>query len=169
MKKSLIIAFLVMIGMVVSLNASPIECSKTPVGTQLAKQIEAKNIAKAKTLLEQFKTEVKVYLAKCGNSKDKFEETSIMILTYQDRLSDIESDGQNASSNVDCSNVPDAKAFTTAFASGVASKIEKSYQAYEKASQEYLEHFASHESYEMVYEDSLFHQDDYEAWKKAHK
>lgn len=169
MKKSLIVTSLVMIGMVVCVDASPIECSKTPVGMELAKQIEAKNITKAKTLLEQFKTEVKAYLAKCGNSKDKFEETSVMILTYQDRLSDLETEIQEGPSKVDCSHVPDAKGFTKAFASGVASTIEKSYQTYKKASQEYLDNCASHEAYEMVFEDSLFHQDDYEAWKKAHK
>jgi len=74
---------------------------------KLAKTIEAKDVVTAKTLLQEFKMDVKAYLDNCDNSKEKFEETSVMILTYEDRLADVESDLKNASApKVDCSKVP---------------------------------------------------------------
>ena len=110
--KNICAILLAVSGFTVMLSA---ECSTTPVGMELAKTIEEKDIAKAKTLLKVFKKDVKTYLDKCDKSKEKFEETSVLILTYEDRLADVEADLKNASAaKVDCSKVPSGKAMETA-------------------------------------------------------
>lgn len=155
MKKILAIA--VLVGGLTS--AFSIDCSNTPVGMELAKTIEAKDAAKAKTLLKAYKADVKAYLDKCDKSKEKFEETSVMILTYEDRLADVESDLKNATApKVDCSNVPSGKALDAAGDKGTAKKL---YAKYKKDAEAYIESCAAHEQYEIVFEESLLYEDEY--------
>lgn len=131
---------------------------------ELAKYIEAKDVSKAKTLLEAYKAEVKSYLESCKN-KDKFEETSIMLHTYEDRLADVEYDLSKKQHSIDCSNVPQSKKLDEAFESKKASEIEVAYKRYKQNAADYLEHCASHAEYEMVYEASMLHDESYDTWK----
>lgn len=151
---------IVLIGLVIGGITSVFgaDCANTPVGMELAKTIEAKDVAKAKTLLKAFKTDVQAYLDNCDKSKEKFEETSVMILTYEDRLADVESDLKSASApQVDCSKVPSGKSLEAA--SGDAAK--KLYASYKKDAQAYLESCASHAEYETVFEESLLYDEQY--------
>lgn len=167
MKKIVTIASIVTFGFTSLMGGSKVECNHTPVGMELAKTLEAKEIDKAKQLLKKFKEEVKNYLAHCDNSEAKFEETSVMILTYEDRLADLEYDQKKVHKTVDCSLVPDAKALDNAFKEGDKKKINSTYEAYKDASEAYLDHCATHAEYEMVYESSLLHEEEYETWKKS--
>ncbi len=151
-------------------SAYSVDCANTPVGMELAKSIEAKDVAKAKTLLKAFKADVQTYLDNCDKNKEKFEETSIMILTYEDRLADVEADmNSKPEANVDCSKVPDSKAVEEAFKSADASKIKDQYSKYKAEAESYLEHCASHEEYEFVFEESLLHEEAYAKWEKNGK
>lgn len=155
MKKSLVIG--IVLGGLTS--AFSVDCAHTPVGMELAKTIEAKDIDKAKTLLIAYKSDVKKYLDKCDKSKEKYEETSVMILTYEDRLADIESDLKNASGvKVDCSKVPNGKAIEAAGNKDAAKKV---YLSYKKDAQEYIDNCASHAEYEVVFEESLLYEEMY--------
>jgi len=166
MKKTVILPYLIL-GFISLLSASEVECKNPPIGMELAKTLEAKDLAKAKLLLKVFKKDVKVYLASCANSKDKFEETSVMILTYEDRLSDFEADMKNdISKKIDCSNVPDSKALDKAFKKDNAPEVKSLYAAYKNASENYINHCAEHEEYEIVFEESLLHDEAYDEWKK---
>ena len=140
------------------------ECSSMPIGMELAKSIEAKEVPKAKGLLLQYKTDVKTYLAKCDQSKEKFEETSVMIHTYEARLSDIEYDLNNAGVNTDCSNVPSSTTLENAFKSKNAAEIKTQYATYKKNAKNYIENCASHAEYETVYESSMFCDEMYDEW-----
>ncbi len=136
-----------------------VDCGNTPVGMELAKTIEAKEIDKAKTLLKAYKADVKAYLDKYDKSKEKFEETSVMILTYEDRLSDVEADLKSASApKVDCSKVPSGKALDAAIDKATAKKL---YAKYKKDAEGYIESCAAHEQYEIVFEESLLYEDEY--------
>jgi hypothetical protein len=126
---------------------------------ELAKTIEAKDITKAKTLLKEFKSDVQTYLDNCDNSKEKFEETSVMILTYEDRLADVEADLKSAAgAKVDCSKVPSGKAMETAPDKEAAKKL---YVTYKKDAQEYIDSCATHADYELVFEESLLYDEEY--------
>lgn len=141
-------------------SAFSADCANTPVSMELAKTIEAKDVAKAQTLLKAFKTDVKIYLDNCDKSKEKFEETSVMILTYEDRLADVEADLKNASAaKVDCSNVPSGKAMESAANVDAAKKL---YVIYKKDAQEYIDNCATHAEYEVVFEESLLYEETYE-------
>jgi Na+-translocating ferredoxin:NAD+ oxidoreductase RnfC subunit len=137
-----------------------------PVGMELAKNIEAHKIPKAKKLLVQYKEDVKNYLASCDQSKDKFEETSIMIHTYEARLEDVEYDMTHEASNTDCSKVPDSTKLEAAFKSKETAQIKALYEAYEKDAHHYINDCASHAEYETVYESSMMFDEEYEAWHK---
>lgn len=151
-------------------SAFGIDCANTPVGMELAKTIEAKDVAKAKTLLKAYRADVEDYLDNCDKSKEKFEETSVTILTYEDRLSDVEADLKaKPAENVDCSKVPSEKAIQEAFKSADATKIKTQYAAYKTASENYLEYCTAHEEYEFVFEASLLHEEAYIKWEKSAK
>jgi len=169
MKKIVTVSYLVF-GLISLLNASQVECKSSPVGMELAKTLESKDIDKAKVLLKKFKADIKKYLDTCDNSKDKFEETSVMILTYEDRLADFESDlKSNSVKKIDCSSVPDSKALDEAFKQDDATKIKAYYETYKKDSEGYLDLCAAHEEYEMVFEEALLHEETYAEWKKSLK
>lgn len=134
-------------------------CSNTPVSMELTKMIKAKDVTKAKILLQAYKEDVKTYLNTCDKSKEKFEETSVMILTYEDRLTDIEADLKRASgSQVDCSNVPSGKAMETAANKDTAKKL---YATYKKDAETYIENCATHAEYEIVFEEALLYEEQY--------
>jgi len=140
-------------------SAFSADCANTPVDMELAKTIEEKDVAKAKTLLKAFKADVQKYLDNCDKSKEKFEETSVMILTYEDRLADVEADLKNASgAKVDCSKVPSGKAMETAGNEDAAKKL---YVSYKKDAQDYIDNCASHVEYELVFEESLLYEEEY--------
>ena len=167
MKKTLMANITIAFGLTLSLNAAKVDCAHSPVGMELAKTLEAKDIDKAKSLLKKFKADVKTYLDNCGNSKDKFEETSVMILTYQDRLEDFEADlNSNSAKKIDCSKVPDAQALKEAFKADDVNKVKTLYVTYKKDSESYLDLCAAHEEYEMVYEEALLHEETYAEWEK---
>jgi len=142
------------------------DCSKMPLGMELAKKIEAHEVAKAKKLLVQYKEDVKNYLAACDQSKEKFEETSIMIHSYEAKLEDLEYDMNKADHGTDCSVVPSSVALEKAFKTPDAVKIKALYTKYKTASHNYIEHCTSHEEYETVYEASMMCDEEYEAWSK---
>lgn len=170
MKKTFIVNMTVAFGLTLSLNAAQVDCANSPIGMELAKTLEAKDLDKAKVLLKKFKADVKTYLDSCGNSKDKFEETSVMILTYEDRLADFEADMKNNSANkMDCSKVPDSKALDKAFKDGDSNKIKDLYATYKRDSEGYLDLCAAHEEYEMVFEEALLHEETYAEWQKSLK
>ncbi len=140
-----------------------------PVGMELAKQIEAHHVVQAKKLLVAYKDDVKKYLATCKGSeskKDKFEETSVMIHTYEDRLEDVEYDMHKVKHKIDCSQVPSTTALQKAFSEKNTQKIERFYKSYKADSHNYIEHCATHEAYETVYESSTMYDEMYEQWSK---
>ena len=136
-----------------------VDCANPPVGVELAKMIKVKDVAKAKTLLKAYKSDVKQYLDNCDKSNEKFEETSVMILTYEDRLADVEADLKNASAvKVDCSKVPSGKAMEAAADKDTAKKL---YAKYKKDAEAYIESCATHAEYEIVFEESLLYEEEY--------
>ena len=142
------------------------DCTNIPAGIELVKSIEAHEIAKAKKLLVQYKEDVKNYLAACDQSKEKFEETSVMIHTYEARLEDVEYDMKKVDPGIDCSKVPSSVALEKAFKQKDASHIKALYTDYKTASHNYIEHCATHEEYEMVYESSMMYDEMYDEWSK---
>ena len=147
--------------MIAAFSMLQADCSKMPVGMELAKYIEAKEILKAKGLLAEYKEEVKNYLSKCDQSKEKFEETSVMIHTYEDRLKDLEHDINKKEHRTDCSKVPDSTKLDLAFKSKNHADIKIVYANYTKEAADYLEYCASHIEYETVYESSMFYEEEY--------
>ncbi len=160
MKKILIIAT------ILTYNASfaGIDCSTIPVGTELAKAIETKDVVKAKTLLDGYKKDVSVYLKTCDSSKEKSEETSIMVHTYTAKLADVEFILKQPKKTTDCERVPSIVALSKAFKDN-ASDIEALYMTYTKDAEDYIKHCASHAEYEAVYESSMLYYDRYNELK----
>jgi len=145
------------------------ECTDTPAGMELAKSIEAGDVSKAKSLLTSFKADVASYLKGCDSSKEKFEETSVMIHTYSDRLADVEYDLSKAAVTTDCSKVPSSAALEKAFKDKNSAEITTQYASYTKNAAEYIENCASHAEYETVYESSMFCDEMYDEWKAGAK
>ena len=145
------------------------ECSNAPVGVELAKSIETRDITKAKSLLTSFKADVASYLKDCDSSKEKFEETSVMIHTYEDRLADVEYDLNKAAVTTDCSKVPSSAVLEKAFKDKNSAEITAHYANYTKDAAEYIENCASHAEYETVYESSMFYDEMYDEWKAGAK
>lgn len=145
------------------------DCTTTPVGMELAKSIEAKNVSQAKSLLEKYKADVKTYLSKCDQSKEKYEETSVMIHTYEDKLADVEYDMKHANNTTDCSKVPSTAKLEAAFTSKDSASIEAEYSSYRKMAENYISDCASHSEYETVYESSMFCDEAYDEWKASTK
>jgi len=143
------------------------ECETMPEGIELANTIEAQDTNKAKTLLVAYKKDIETYLKSCNNSQDKFEETSVMIHTYEARLEDIEHDMNTVAHGTDCSNVPSSAKLEQAFKEKNDADIKKHYASYKKDAAQYIEHCASHEEYETVYESSMFCDEMYDEWNKA--
>lgn len=141
------------------------ECTTVPAGMELAQSIEAGEITKAKSLLESYKKDVANYLKKCGNSKEKREETSILVHTYKARLEDVEFTLNKKPNTTDCSKVPSHTALSKAFEKKTAD-IESLYHAYKKDSENYIEHCASHLEYETVYESAMLCDEMYDEWKQ---
>ena len=142
------------------------ECVDMPVGMELAKTIEAQDISQSKTLLVQYKKDVAAYLKSCNNDKDKFEETSVMIHTYEARLEDMEHDMNKADHGTDCSKVPSSVKLEQAFKDKNDADIKVHYTNYKKDAQQYIEHCATHTEYETVYESSMFCDEMYDEWSK---
>jgi hypothetical protein len=140
------------------------ECVNMPVGMELAKTIEAQDIAKSKTLLVQYKKDVASYLESCNNDKDKFEETSVMIHTYEARLEDVAHDMNKVDHGTDCSKVPSSVKLEQAFKDKNDADIKAHYASYKKDAQQYIEHCATHSEYEIVYESSMFCDEMYDEW-----
>lgn len=151
--------------LLVTFSMAQVDCSNMPVGMELAKSIEAKEVSKAKGLLVKYKEEVKKYLAACDQSKEKFEETSVMIHTYADRLADVEYDLKKENDTTDCSNVPTSTKLDEAFKSKNSADVKTQYAKYKKDSEAYIENCASHGEYETVYEASMFYEEEYDAFK----
>lgn len=160
MNKVMITAWIIMCSL------AQADCSNIPIGTELAKSIEAHEISKAKKLLLAYKDDVKKYLAACDQSQDKFEETSVMIHTYEARLEDVEYDMTHKPSSTDCSKVPSGAELEKAFKSNDSTKIKALYSAYKKDAEHYLKDCASHAEYETVYEASMMFDEEYETWNK---
>ena len=142
------------------------ECVDMPKGIELAKTIEAQDVSKSKTLLVQYKKDVVAYLKSCNNDKNKFEETSVMIHTYEARLEDIEHDMNKVDHGTDCSNVPSSSKLEQAFKDKNDVDIKVHYATYKKDAQQYIEHCATHAEYETVYESSMFCDEMYDEWSK---
>jgi len=145
------------------------ECTHVPVGMELAKSIETGDVSKAKSLLTSFKEDVATYLKNCDSSKEKFEETSVMIHTYEDRLADVEYDLNKATVTTDCSKVPTSATLEKAFKAKNSAEITAQYTSYKKDAAEYIENCASHAEYETVYESSMFCDEMYDEWKAGAK
>lgn len=137
------------------------DCSDIPAGMELAKSIEAKEINKAKKLLEKYKADVKTYVASCDKNKDAFEVTSVMVLTYEDRLKDMVHDSQKVKSTSDCSTTPSVSALEKAIKSKNTDTIKQAFSQYKTASQAYLDNCASHPDYATVYDEFLFYEEEY--------
>jgi len=142
------------------------ECVNMPVGMELAKTIEVQDVSKSKTLLVQYKKDVAAYLKSCNNDKDKFEETSVMIHTYEARLEDVEHDMNKVDHGTDCSKVPSSASVEKAFKDKNSENIKNQYASYKKEAHNYIEHCASHSEYEIVYESSMFCDEMYDEWSK---
>ena len=145
------------------------ECVNMPVGMELAKTIEAQDVTKAKDLLVQYKKDVASYLKSCNNDKDKFEETSVMIHTYEDRLEDVEHDQNKVDVGTDCSKVPSSASIEKAFKSKNSAEIRNQYASYKKDAKSYIEHCTSHEEYETVFESTMFCDEMYDEWMQKNK
>jgi len=142
------------------------DCSNMPIGTELAKSIMAEDLDKAKKHLSEYDKAVQKYLGGCKD-EGKDQQVNIMLLTYKDKVQDLEDDLKKGSEvSYDCSKVPNDSALNSAFASGKAESIKSAYNAYHKKAADYLEHCAAHEEYELVYEASLLHDEEYEEWNK---
>lgn len=141
-------------------------CTNMPIGTELAKSIMAEDLDKAKKHLADYDKAVEKYLAGCKD-EGKDQQVNIMLLTYKDKVTDLEADLKKGSEVAyDCNNVPDDGALNSAFASGDSGKIKSEYETYSKKAAAYLEHCAAHEEYEFVFEASLLHEEEYESHKK---
>jgi len=151
--------------MVMLFSIAQADCPNMPLTEELSKSIESKEISKAKELLTQYKEDVKNYLAKCDQSKEKFEETSVMIHTYEDSIADVEYDVKNANTSTDCSKVPSTAKLEDSFKSKVGADIKAHYASYQQDAKNYIEHCASHAEYETVYESSMMCDEEYAEWK----
>jgi len=141
------------------------DCSNMPIGTELAKSIMAEDLDKAKKHLSDYDKAVEKYLAGCKD-EGKDQQVNIMLLTYKDKVNDLEVDLKKGSGPAfDCSNVPDDASLNSAFSSKDVQSIKSAYSAYSKKAADYLEHCAAHEEYELVYEASLLHEEEFENWK----
>jgi len=146
------------------------DCTKKPTYKDLEKAIVDKSIEQAKRLLSTLEADVKTYLKTCDNSKEMFEQTSVQLLTFKDKISDLVLDmSVVGESTIDCQNVPKTTKLKSAFKTSDTVKIEASYQSYKKDAEAYLESCTSHEEYEFVFEDALFYDEEYTEWKKKTK
>ena len=145
------------------------ECVDMPVGMALAKTIEAQDISQSKTLLVQYKKDVAAYLKSCNNDKDKFEETSVLVHTYEARLEDIEHDMNKVDHGTDCSNVPSSSKLEQAFKDKNDADIKMHYTNYKKNAEKYIEYCASDAEYETVYESAMFCDEMYDDWMQKNK
>lgn len=145
------------------------DCSDMPIGTNVAKSIMSKNVEDAKKYLTAYQAEVKSFLARC-KEEGPTQQVSLMELTYQDEVKYLEEDMKKKNQvSYDCSKVPDDTALNKAFAEGKANAIKKAYSEYHKSAADYLDHCATHEEFDFVYETSLLHDEEYTEWEKSAK
>jgi septal ring factor EnvC (AmiA/AmiB activator) len=163
MKKTLTTLMLVVL---VSLNA---ECINMPIGMELEKTIEAKDVSKSKELLVQYKKDVAAYVKTCDNKQEKFEETSVMIHTYEARLEDIEHDLNKVAHGTDCSKVPSSSELEQAFKEKNDAHIKTHYASYKETAKQYIAHCTTHPEYETVFESSMFCDEMYDEWIAKNK
>lgn len=150
--------------MLLASTAVHAECVNAPAGMALEKTIEAQNFSKAKVLLVQYKKDVTAYLKACENDQSKFEETSVMIHTYEARLEDMEHDMHKVDPGTDCSKVPSSNKLEQAFKAKDDTKIKAHYASYKENAKQYIEHCATHPEYETVYESAMFCDEMYDEW-----
>ncbi|RLA63964.1 MAG: hypothetical protein DRQ78_06455 [Epsilonproteobacteria bacterium] len=143
------------------------DCTKMPDVKSIEKAFEVKSYEKAKELLAKFKIEVKTYLDTCDNSKDMFEQTSVNILTYEDKLLDLEEDLKSTKNTIDCTNIPDDKTLDEAFKKANDKQIKIIYANYKKDTEGYLDQCAAHEEYEIVFDATLLYEERYAKWEKS--
>ena len=165
MKKKWLMIFIAG-GMISLLNA---ECTNMPIGTEVAKSIMSRDIDQAKKFLTAYKTEVSKFLEQCKDGGAQ-QQVKLMQLTYEDEVKYLEENLKKKNeATYDCTKVPDDAALKSAFSSGNAENIKKAYSAYKKNVLDYLDQCATHEEYEMVYDTSLLHDDEYNKWEKSAK
>jgi hypothetical protein len=144
------------------------DCSQKPSADKVAKAIESKKYDQAREFLTVFETEVKEYEKKCDTSKEMYEELNVMVLEYEDHLSDLNEDMHKKSVSTDCSIVPSSNKLEEAFKVKDDAIISSLYPQYKKESNEYISNCASQSSYEEVYEASMLCEERYNEWKKSH-
>lgn len=166
MKTKLIQSIVILFGLSTMLYAN---CANVPNGMALEEVLNTKTIDKAETLLEKYKLNVKAYLSNCDKSEDMFEQMHLTILTYEDKLSDLKEDSksQKVAKTRDCAKPPSSKNLNVAFKKKDIKEITKHYVAYETDAESYLDLCASHEDYELVYDEALLHEENYNEWKKS--
>jgi hypothetical protein len=145
------------------------DCSKVPDGLNIKQAIEAKSYDNAKSLLETFKTDIKTYLTTCDKSEAMFEQTSVNILMYEDKLADLKHDIENKGTSIDCSKVPSSTLVEKAFKAKNTAEVKTQYAKYKKEAHDYIEHCASHAEYETVFESSMFCEEMYDEWIQKNK
>ena len=166
MKKRFIQCIVILFGLNTMLYAN---CENVPNGMALEEVLNTKNIDKAETLLEKYKLNVKAYLSNCDKSEAMFEQMQVTILTYEDKLSDLKVDSKTkkVAKSRDCSKPPSSKNLNAAFKKKDLKEITKHYEAYKSDAESYLDLCASHEDYELVYDEALLHEENYDEWKKS--
>lgn len=167
MKKGLIVSTILAFVVTANLYAQT-KCEEVPEGIELSKSLESKMYDQAEVLMETFKLEIENYRDNCDSSQDMFEQTEISILTYEDQLADLKKDLKisNTSQAIDCTKIPSVKKLDSALKTGIEKEIEKSYEAYKKDSESYLNHCTLHEEYIVIFEETASYDDYYGKWKK---
>jgi hypothetical protein len=166
MKKKLIESMVILFGVSSVLYAN---CENLPSGLMFEDAVKTKNIDKAETVLEKYKLNIKAYLKSCDKSEAMFEQMEISKLTYEDKLSDLKEDAksQKVAKTRDCAILPSSTNLNTAIKSGDLKEVTKHYEAYKTNAESYLDLCASHEDYELVYDEALLHEENYNEWKKS--
>jgi len=144
------------------------DCTQKPSTDKVAKAIESKQYTQAREFLTTFETEVKKYQKKCDTSKDIYEELNVMVLEYEDHLSDLNEDMHSKGNATDCSIVPSSMKLEKAFKVKDNASITSLYPEYKKESNEYISNCVSQSAYEEVYEASMLCEERYNEWKKSH-
>lgn len=145
------------------------DCTQMPTGNELSKSIASKDLERSKALLSVYNADVKTFLSTC-KEEGAVQEVTLMQLTFQDNVQALEEKLKKAKQPAyDCNNVPDDTTLNKAFGSKDAEAIKKAYNTYKQSAEGYLEHCASHEEFDFVYEASLLHEEEYANWEQHTK
>jgi len=145
------------------------DCTDIPSSNTLSTAIESKNIDKSKGLLEVLKKEMNTYLETCDKDKKMFEELNIQLLTFKDKVSDLEENKEDINSGDNCSILPSRAKLEKAFNTKNYKMIESLYLQYQKDTELYIKYCAFEPEYAMVYESAMLCDEKYEEYKKARK